>query len=104
MYRMGRGCGVGSTSPIKRIVASARGHVPSESERQFYGDLIRALAVRRRALGISQQALDRILGVSDHQVAAWESFKRLPGAFMMMCWANALGTKLVVIKDEEPET
>ena len=96
---MGAGARGGPT-PIDKIVASARGHIPNDAERRFYGDLIRALAVRRRALGISQQQLDRILGVSDHQVAAWESFKRLPGAFMMMCWANALGTRLVVIKDE----
>lgn len=98
---MGTGARGGPTAPIDRIVASARGHIPNDSERRFYADLIRALAVRRRALGISQQQLDRILGVSDHQVAAWESFKRLPGAFMMMCWANALGTRLVVVRDEE---
>jgi len=88
-------------SPIERIVASSRGHVPTEIERRFYGDMIRALAARRRALGVSQQQLDRILGVSDHQVAAWESYKRLPGAFMMMCWASTLGTRLVVVRDEE---
>ena len=97
------GTGRAEVSPIERIVASARGHVPTEIERRFYGDLIRQLAARRRALGVSQQQLDRILGVSDHQVAAWESFKRLPGAFMMMCWATSLGTRLAMVRNEEQE-
>lgn len=86
-------------APIARIVASSRSYVPTEAEREFYRDMIEQLSARRRALGITQQDLDRRLGVADHQVAKWESFHRLPGAFMFMCWANALGVRLVVKKD-----
>lgn len=91
--------GNGRGGPIERIVASARGHIPTEAERAFYRELITALAARRRALGLSQEQLDRILGVSDGQVGKWESLGRLPGAFMMMCWANSLKAKLVVTKE-----
>lgn len=90
----------GEPSPIKRIVASARGHIPTDAERRFYGDLITALAARRRALGITQEGLDRMLGVSEGQLGRWESMSRLPGAFMMMCWANSLGVRLVISKEE----
>jgi ribosome-binding protein aMBF1 (putative translation factor) len=85
--------------PLQKIVAYPRGHVPTEEERRFYADFIEQLRTRRRALGISQEELDRRLGVSDHQVAKWESFARLPGAFMMMCWANALGVVITVQRD-----
>lgn len=88
-------------SPIARIVASSRSYVPTESEREFYRDLIERLSARRRALGLTQQELDRRLGVADHQVAKWESFARLPGAFMMCCWATALGCRLTVRRDGE---
>lgn len=86
--------------PIQRIVAHARSHVPSDEERRFYADMIETLKVRRRALGLTQEQLDNKLGVANHQVAKWESFQKLPGAFMMMCWASALGVKLVVGKQE----
>lgn len=89
------------SSPVARIVASSRSYVPTEAEREFYRDLIEQLSARRRALGITQQDLDRRLGVADHQVAKWESFHRLPGAFMFMCWAHSLGVRLVVKKDEK---
>lgn len=63
----------------------------SDIERIFYSNLIRRLAARRKALGMTMEELDHELGVSEGQVAKWESFVRLPGAFMFMCWSNRLG-------------
>lgn len=83
-----------------RIVASARGHIPTDAERRFYGELITSLAARRRALRISQEDLDRLIGLTDGQVAKWESMIRIPGAFMLMCWTNALGVKLIIAREQ----
>lgn len=92
-----RGCG---PTPIERIVASARSHVTTEADRQAWRDVVHALAARRRALGLTQSQVDTLLGVTDHQVAKWECMARLPGAFMMACWAGVLGVKLQVVKGE----
>jgi ribosome-binding protein aMBF1 (putative translation factor) len=96
---MGKGTRRIGVPPLQKIVAYPRGHVPTDEERRFYASFIEQLRVRRRALGISQEELDRRLGVSDHQVAKWESFARLPGAFMMMCWANALGVVITIQRE-----
>ena len=90
-----RGCGPKS---ITKLVASARGYIPSANERAEWRQLVEALAARRRALGMSQNELDARLGLSDGYVAKWESYQRLPGAFMMHCWTCALGSKLVIAR------
>lgn len=46
---------------------------------------------------MTQLELDDRLGVTDGQVAKWESFARLPGAFMLACWCHALDVILVPI-------
>jgi DNA-binding transcriptional regulator YiaG len=97
---MGAGKCAAAQSPIDRIVASSRSHVPSDAERDYWRELIESLSARRRALGMSQATLDARLGVADHQVAKWESYQRLPGAFMMMCWASSLGVRIVAKKGE----
>jgi hypothetical protein len=63
----------------------------SDIERIFYSSLIHRLKARRVMLGLTMEELDHELGVSEGQVAKWESFVRLPGAFMFMCWSNRLG-------------
>lgn len=75
-----------------RVTSYSR--VPTAIERIFYGGIIRNLAHRRSTLGLTQEELDQELGVSDGQVAKWESFARLPGAFMFVCWCNRLGLTL----------
>lgn len=67
----------------------------------MWGSVIDALKARRRALGLTQSEVDELLGTADHQVAKWECMARLPGAFMMTCWANVLGVRFVVAKTEE---
>ena len=68
----------------------------SPSELVFYGELIDLLVARRKALALSQAELDQMIGVSESMVAKWESKARLPGAFFFMCWAKALGVRLIV--------
>lgn len=97
---MGTGREAGRLTPIEQIVASVRSYVPTTSERAYWEELVRALVARRKALGMSQQELGHRLGVTEHLVAKWECFARLPGPFMMMCWASTLRCKLVVRRDE----
>lgn len=68
----------------------------SPSELVFYGELIERLVSRRKELNLSQADLDQMIGVSESMVAKWESKARLPGAFFFMCWAKALGVRLIV--------
>lgn len=68
-----------------------------EAEKQAYEDLIRRLIARRMAIKVTQAQLDHELGVSEGQVAKWESFSRLPGMFMMVCWCRALRVVLVPV-------
>lgn len=72
----------------------------SETERRFYAHLIEELKRRRQELGLSQAAMDDRLGVSEGCVAKWESYARLPGAFFLMCWVEALDGKLTIAKKE----
>ena len=51
---------------------------------------------RRKQLELSQAELDQMIGVSESMVAKWESKARFPGAFFFMCWAKALGVRLIV--------
>jgi transcriptional regulator with XRE-family HTH domain len=73
---------------------SSYSRVPSAIEKIFYGRLVARLQARRVAIGMTQEELDQELGVSEGQVAKWESFARLPGAFMLVCWSNRLGVIL----------
>jgi transcriptional regulator with XRE-family HTH domain len=58
---------------------------------------IAALIKRRRDLGITQRALDDMVGVSDCMIAKWESGQRSPTALSLEKWANALGLKLALV-------
>jgi transcriptional regulator with XRE-family HTH domain len=87
-------------SPAYRVTSYSR--VPSPIEQIFYRGVISRLAQRRQQCGLTQEELDQQLGVSEGQVAKWESFARLPGAFMFVCWSNALGL-ILNIEAEAPE-
>lgn len=68
-------------------------------ERRYYDDLIAALVHARKTRGVSQAALDEIIGVSEGLTAKWESRARFPGAFYLMCWCKALGVTLCLSKE-----
>lgn len=61
-----------------------------------YGALVRSLAERRRALGLSQVELDEKIGATEGQVAKWESGARRPSPFLLLCWVSSLGLCLGV--------
>jgi DNA-binding transcriptional regulator YiaG len=94
---MGRVKGVDPTAEIlARARLTSRSREPTQEERRFYEGVIIALARRRRQLRKTQAEVDTLLGVTDGQVAKWESFARFPSSFMMFCWASALGVQFVV--------
>lgn len=66
----------------------------SATERNAYSRLITKLAVRRVKMGMSQNDLDVVLGVTIGQVAKWEALDRVPGSFLMACWCSALDLRL----------
>lgn len=86
--------------PIERVRVSTYSRAPSLIEKDYFHSLIAAFATRRAQLKLTQEELDERLGVSSGQVAKWESFLRLPGAFMLMCWGNALGLQICTISNE----
>lgn len=65
-------------------------------ERDFYHALIGELVTARKRRGLSQAALDDVIGISEGCTAKWESLARIPGAFFLMCWCKALGVRLVI--------
>ena len=89
--------GIATEPPLERLRISVHSREPTELERNYYRALINTLIARRMALGITQEQLDHRLGVSQGQIAKWECFLRLPGAFMMTCWTTALELELVAI-------
>lgn len=82
---------------------SAYSRTPSAIEQDYYRQLVMMFARRRETLGLTQEDLDSRLGLSDGQVAKWEALQRVPGAFMLMCWSNALGLSLVAIHHQLEE-
>jgi len=89
--------------PLRRLRVSAYSRTPSEIERDYYRALIQAFSQRRIELRLTQEQLDQHLGLSDGQVAKWEAFMRVPGAFMLMCWSQALGLSLQPIDQQGEE-
>lgn len=83
----------------KRVSGYSR--VPSDIEKLFYGQLVKALVDRRVLLGYTQEQLDARIGATEGQVAKWEGFFRLPGAFMLVCWANALDMTIGAMKPDD---
>jgi len=86
--------------PFDRLRVTTYSRPPSPIERIFYGQIVTRLAEIRRAKGLTQEELDQALNVTEGQVAKWESFARLPGAFMMVCWSNALGVTLSLLEPD----
>jgi transcriptional regulator with XRE-family HTH domain len=62
---------------------------------QFDVRKITELAQRRKALHLSQRDLEERMGVSERQIAKWETYKRSPTAANLDRWAAALGLRVV---------
>lgn len=54
----------------------------------------------RKERGITQNAVEDLLGVTDALVGKYEANMRTPNAFMLCCWADVLGGSLRLIPDE----
>jgi DNA-binding XRE family transcriptional regulator len=87
-----------SRNPIKKPVFS-RNTIPSPTEEVFYKDLISALILRRKMMGISQEELSDLIGVSGCYVNKWESGVKLPSCFYLMCWCVSLNVKIKVVEE-----
>lgn len=68
------------------------------AEYGFYHHAIAALVERRKELGFSQDRVAHLIGFSEGMVAKWEALDRLPTAFSLMCWCNALGVTLEIVE------
>lgn len=62
-------------------------------------DLRQQLIDRRRRLGITQEDLGHRIGLTEHHLAKYEVGIRTPNAFVLTCWAEALGVRLVLAPD-----
>lgn len=67
----------------------------SKAERAFYEVLVLQLRSRREDLGLTQLDLAITIGVSDYLVTKWENLIKIPTAFGLMCWCQALGLTMV---------
>jgi len=71
-------------------------------EQQFTSDLIKQFQRRRYQLGLTQHAMDAMLGVSPGVVAKWEIGNRKPTLFNAYCWAEALGCDIrLEVRDDD---
>jgi len=66
-----------------------------------YEKLINSLIKARKKQHISQHELDDMIGTSSGQVAKWEVGARKPRAFLLTCWANALGGHIKFYSNEK---
>lgn len=64
------------------------------NEKYFVSDLIKQFQERRYSLGLTQPAVDQMIGVAPGLVAKWEIGNRKPTLFNAYCWAEALGCKI----------
>jgi ribosome-binding protein aMBF1 (putative translation factor) len=80
--------------PLRKVVMSK---ATSLTEQHFYSTLVRQLRSAREARGLSQQDVSMIVGVSDAMVGKWEALMKMPTAFGLMCWCQALGVALMVV-------
>jgi len=63
-----------------------------------YEDLISGLINARRVRGISQEKLAFEIGCAPSLVHKWETKKRIPSGFMLICWLDALEYQIEVKK------
>ena len=64
------------------------------NEKYFVSDLIKQFQARRYSLGLTQPAVDQMIGVAPGLVAKWEIGNRKPTLFNAYCWAEALGCEI----------
>lgn len=63
-----------------------------------YENLVEELIHARSEQGLSQEALAHDIGCTVSLVHKWETHKRIPSGFMLVCWLDALGYEIEVKK------
>jgi len=63
-----------------------------------YEKLIKALIGARLEKGLSQESLSHKIGCTSSLIHKWESHKRIPSGFMLICWLDALDYQIDVTK------
>jgi DNA-binding transcriptional regulator YiaG len=86
-----------STLPLRTRLMS---RVVSLTETEFYNTLILQLRQRRLELGLTQTDVAHKVGVSDYMVSKWENLMKMPTAWGLMCWCQALGVQVQVSPGE----
>jgi DNA-binding transcriptional regulator YiaG len=94
MGRPARGSNKRKESPNLCNLTSIK-EMPDSNEK-YHIELVCQLIKRREKLKISQRQLGEIIGVTDYLLSKWEGGHRRPTGFLLWCWAESLGVKLVV--------
>jgi DNA-binding transcriptional regulator YiaG len=66
-----------------------------------YESLVSELIYARSEHGLSQEALAHKIGCTVSLVHKWETHKRIPSGFMLMCWLDSLGYEIEVKKRDD---
>ena len=67
--------------------------IPSE-----YDELIGGLIAERNRRGWSQEHLAHLIGCASSLIHKWETKKRIPSGFLLICWLDALGLEAEIKK------
>ena len=62
----------------------------------LYKKIINSLVIRRHQLGFSQDELAWRIGCADSLVHKWEQYKRVPSAYLLSCWMEALNCEVEI--------
>ena len=73
---------------------------PFKARSDFLEDVVKRLIKRRLQLGITQDDLNHMLGVADRLVSKWECGVRTPTSFHLYCWADALGSVITIVAND----
>lgn len=87
-----------ATAPLRSRIHS---RASTLSETEFYSTLVKDLRSRRQNLGLTQLDVAMKVGVSDYLVTKWENLLKIPTAYGLMCWCQALGVQLSVLHDAD---
>jgi transcriptional regulator with XRE-family HTH domain len=63
-----------------------------------YEELVSRLILARSERSLSQEALADVIGCTVSLIHKWETHKRIPSGFMLMCWLDALGYDIEVVQ------
>ena len=65
---------------------------------QNYDSLVNQLIDARLGQSISQEELAHRIGCTVSLIHKWETHKRIPSGFMLICWLDSLGYEIEVRK------